>query len=752
MVQPIPWLCWSLPIAGALLTPLFAKIHPKVRDYGAVFFSFLGAVMAALLIRNLVVGWYYEDVLMTWVAIPGRPITVGMLVDPLSIVLANVVAFISFLIMVYSLGYMHDDPCLTRYWFFMNFFIGNMLLLVLSNNLILTMIGWEGVGLCSYMLIGFWYRDPEKRWLGGPKPKAPMFPPSECGMKAFVVTGIGDVFLLAAIFILYIYAGTVNYVQLFETAPQWLPQMAMSPGLLALTAIFLLGGPIGKSAQFPLHEWLPEAMAGPTSVSALIHAATMVKAGVYLVGRMLPLFYLGYWLLHLPEAITFFVVAASIGAFTAFLAGTQAMVSLEIKKVLAYSTVSQIGYMMLGLGCAGLSAEALMTGYVAGIFHLVSHALFKATLFLSAGAVLHTAESIYMSDMGGLQKIMPYTYAFMAIAGLSLSGIPPLSGFWSKDAVLIASLEAGQWALFALGAITAAITIFYTVRFLAMTFWWTKSKHLLEREYVLERTGRHLHEAPKVMWVPYGILTVLIVMVGFVGLFGVAGFVGPEQFLHSRFEWVVHEYIYTLPWIGRSAPTVHEVVHEAVIPAHEIGLVTSLGMLVIGGVVSYKIYVRREPDPRDLIKEHRGLRGLWTFLWNRWYMNPAYYKVFVHGLLRVKQVIFEKLEQGVIDKISDGVAGAVMGIQRVLFEGLEQGVIDKISDGVAGAAVVISRWSERVLESSGIDAGFNVGIPRVAEALYHRIKRIQTGVLSYNMLYVVLTLLVILIVFLVVGV
>ncbi|MFQ6084979.1 MAG: NADH-quinone oxidoreductase subunit L, partial [Candidatus Bathyarchaeia archaeon] len=394
MVHPVPWLCWAVPVVGALLTPVFAKISHKVRDYAAVSFSFVGAVLAVLLIPNLLAGKYYDEVLSEWIFIPGRSISVGVLVDPLSIVMANVVAVISFLIMIYSLGYMHGDPCLTRYWFFMNFFIGNMLLLVLSDNLLQVLIGWEGVGLCSYGLIGFYYRDEKDRWLGGPPP-TPMYPPSECGMKAFVVTRVGDVFLLGAAFIIYLFAGTFNFTEMFSTAPQWLAEMSRYPGLIALTSVLILGGPIGKSAQFPLHEWLPEAMAGPTTVSALIHAATMVKAGVYLVARVLPIFYLGYWLLHLSEALAFFTVIASIGAFTAFLAASQAMVSLEIKKVLAYSTVSQIGYMMLGLGCSGLSPHALMTGYVAGVFHLMSHALFKAALFLCAGSVLHLVESIY---------------------------------------------------------------------------------------------------------------------------------------------------------------------------------------------------------------------------------------------------------------------------------------------------------------------------------------------------------------------
>ncbi len=363
MTNPWPWLCFLIPMAGALLMPLIAKAGHKVRDYAAVLFA-LGAVVAA---ASLLPGLWAEHATLdiqvaTWITYPnGNPLMLGVLIDPLSIMIANVVAFIAFLIVVYSVGYMHGDEHLTRYWFFFLFFIGSMLLLVLSDNLIQMLIGWEGVGLCSYGLIGYYYRDNKERWLGGPPPTK-MFPPSHAGMKAFVVTGIGDVFLLGAIFVIYNYAGTLNFIELIERAPEWMAAISAVPGLLSVTALLFLGGPIGKSAQFPLHEWLPEAMAGPTAVSALIHAATMVKAGVYLVARMAPAFYIGTFAEHLAEAQTYFVAIAIVGAFTAFLAASQAMVALELKKVLAYSTVSQIGFMMLGLGVSGLRGGQPPTG------------------------------------------------------------------------------------------------------------------------------------------------------------------------------------------------------------------------------------------------------------------------------------------------------------------------------------------------------------------------------------------------------
>src|SRR5437870_8766423 len=323
--------------------------------------------------------------------------------------LANIVAWISFLIMVYSLQYMKGEFGLTRYWFFMNLFIGNMLLLVLADNLLLMFFGWEGVGLCSYALIGHFYHDEPEHWVGVPGDTAlgvpQAFPPSHAGMKAFVMTRIGDIALLIAIFLIFATAGTFNYLELETKLAQtgnW-ASILSGLGLLLPTALLFFGGPIGKSAQFPLQEWLPDAMAGPSSVSALIHAATMVKAGGFLVGRMEPIFYNA--LLQFSLVSPFFGTIAWIGAFTAFLAATQATVAREVKKVLAYSTISQIGYMMMALGIAGLSAN-FIAGYTACLFHVMSYAVFKASMFLAAGWVLHAAESRFMDEMGGLSQVL----------------------------------------------------------------------------------------------------------------------------------------------------------------------------------------------------------------------------------------------------------------------------------------------------------------------------------------------------------
>jgi NADH-quinone oxidoreductase subunit L len=524
------WLCLIFPLIGVLLTPFFARISPAVRDYGAVFFSFLAAVSAVMLLPLL----FSSDRLpmesaYVWLDTPIR-VSFGLLLDPLSIIVANVVAVISFFIMVYCLGYMKGDSSVMRFWMLMNAFIGSMLLLVLANNLLFIFIGWKLVGVCSYGLIGYYYRDEKKYWIGGPKPFG-FATPSSCGLKALIVTGVGDMLMLAGILIMYFYSGTLNIMELYQTAPEWIPQMAAVPGLVILVSILLIAGPVGKSAQFPLHEWLPEAMAGPGPVSALIHAATMVKSGVFLVARLIPIFYYGYWVAGSQEAMSFFVIVAWIGAITAFLAASQGIVALELKKALAYSTVSQIGFMMLALGVSGFSQSLLVNGYAAGIFHLMSHAMFKACLFLTAGTVIHAAHSIYIHEMGGLRKYMPYTWVFMGLAALSLIGVPPLPGFWSKDAVLLVTLESGHYLLFAVAIATVVCTAFYTVRFVGMIFHGSKSEHILKQE----KKHSHIGEGYATQTFACAALTVGIVAFGIFGL-------NAEHMLHDLFEFkLVHD-------------------------------------------------------------------------------------------------------------------------------------------------------------------------------------------------------------------
>ena len=337
--------------------------------------------------------------------------------------------------------------------------------------------------------------------------------PSHAGMKAFLMTRAGDVMMLAGMFLIFVHAGTFGFKELIED-PAWATAMSQQ-NLLVPAAILLFGGAVGKSAQFPLNEWLLEAMTGPTAVSALIHAATMVKAGVFLVLRIGPLFFA----LAAAGAFNvqqFFEVVAWVGAITAFLLATQALVNPEIKKVLAYSTGSQIGYMMMALGIAGLSLN-FVDGYTAGFFQMMSHMMFKASLFMGAGALLHSVGSRFMNDMGSLKTHMKKTYVFMLLAGLSLAGAPLVTlGFWSKDAVFAAVFESGyaySLPLFIVAVVVAVMTAFYTFRMIGMAFFGKKSRHIEE----MEHKGHHIHDAGARIWVPYGILAIASIAIGVIG-------------------------------------------------------------------------------------------------------------------------------------------------------------------------------------------------------------------------------------------
>jgi len=505
------WLVWMLPFVGAAAIALISRYGQKIRDYSAVGFSLASAIFATTLLPLGISGGETHSQI-SWISILG--LEAGVLADPLSILMTNLVAWISFLIIVYSTGYMHGDRDLTRFWFFMLFFIGSMQLIVLSDNLLMVFFGWEGVGLASYALIGFWYYDRKKDYVGREGERAAGIPlwasPTHAGMKAFLMTRAGDTMMLAGMFLIFAYAGTFGFRELVENQ-EWANQMAQQ-NLLVPAAVLLFGGAVGKSAQFPLNEWLLEAMTGPTPVSALIHAATMVKAGVFLVARIGPLFFA----LAAFGMTQFFEVVAWTGAITAFLLATQAIVNPEIKKVLAYSTGSQIGYMMLGLGIAGLSTQ-FVDGYTAGFFHLMSHALFKASLFMGAGALLHTVGSRFLTDMGGMRRHMKKTYIFMMLAGLSLAGAPLItSGFWSKDAIFASVLESGyaySWYLFAIAVVVAMMTAFYTFRIIGMAFFGKESSHLEE----MQHEGHHLHEVGKNMWIPFGALAIATIAIGLIG-------------------------------------------------------------------------------------------------------------------------------------------------------------------------------------------------------------------------------------------
>ncbi|HEX4920638.1 MAG TPA: proton-conducting transporter membrane subunit, partial [Candidatus Bathyarchaeia archaeon] len=424
------------------------------------------------------------------------------------------------------------------------------------------------------------------------------------------------------------------------------------------------GGPIGKSAQFPLQEWLPDAMAGPTSVSALIHAATMVKAGVFLVGRMGPIFYLA--LIQFGQVTPFFGTIAWIGAFTAFLAATQATVSREIKKVLAYSTVSQIGYMMLGLGIAGLSAN-FVAGYSAGLMQLMSHAVFKAALFLAAGWVIHATESRFMDQMGGLAKAMRLTSVSMLLAGLSLMGIPPFSGFWTKDAILSATFQSSQYLLYGIGLATVFLTAFYTTRMLGITFAGKTSSHVDE----LREEGKAPHEAGIIMLVPYFLLAIASLALGL---------------LYPLYSRALTNY---LTGTFQSLPSPIPGAAVSGFSTTDILLLTlSAGIAGVGLVIGYLRYFRR---PYALPVKQGGLRG---FLWHRWYIDAIYYRVFVNGITRASYAIYKFIEQGVWDRLSPSVARDIIDYTTASGK-LDSGVVDGAVNDVASTGSRLSNILRR---------------------------------------------------------
>ena len=654
------WLIWMLPFAAALIMPGIGKLSKKSTGYVAVGFALMSAVSAASLVPlALEAGEVHSQIM--WIEALG--IKAGVLADPLSIIMANVVAWISFLIMIYSTGYMKGDKDITRFWFWMMFFIGSMQLIVLSDNLLQVFFGWEGVGLASYALISFWYRDKKKDHVGVEGRTVlgmlDYYSPTHAGMKAFIMTKVGDVMMIAGMLLIFLFAGTFGFKELMGDT-DWATAMA-AQGLLVPAFVLLFGGAMGKSAQFPLNEWLLEAMTGPTAVSALIHAATMVKAGVFLVARIGPLVFALSAAGIMADQ--FFEIIAWVGAITALLLATQGMVNPEIKKVLAYSTGSQIGYMMMALGVAGLSAQ-YVDGYTAGFFHLISHAMFKASLFMAAGALLHIVGSRFMTDMGGLRKHMKKTYAFMWAAGLGLMGAPFITtGFWSKDAIFAAVYESGnEWALplFLIAVLTAIITAFYTTRMIGMVFFGNKSKHIEK----MEEEGHHIHEASPSMWIPYGILAVLTIGIGIIGL-------SAEEGIHHLFgEYLEHSF---------GIHSSHAAAESSILPGflqglNPIALGASLVAFATGIGLGYIFYIGRWVDPVKFVNSNIFFYSIHKLFLNRWYLNALVYWCFVTTPLWLARGVSRYFEKTAIDYgMNDGVQKAVSWSAKVI-QGTQTGV------------------------------------------------------------------------------
>ncbi|MBI4418420.1 MAG: NADH-quinone oxidoreductase subunit L [Ignavibacteriales bacterium] len=564
-------------------------------------------------------------------------------IDQLSILMTLVVTGVGFLIHVYSIGYMQGDRGFWRFFSYMNLFIVAMLNLVLADNFLLMFLGWEGVGLCSYLLIGFWYT--RKFDVGGYKPGTAFT--NDAAKKAFVVNRIGDVGFLLAMFLMFDRFGSLNFDSVFGAAS------VLSPGNVTVfwIALLLFVGATGKSAQIPLYVWLPDAMAGPTPVSALIHAATMVTAGIYMVARCSVLYALA------PDVLT---IVAIIGAATAVFAGTMGLVQNDIKKILAYSTVSQLGYMFLAMGVAAFGA---------GIFHLMTHAFFKALLFLGSGAVIHAMhEEQDIQKMGGLKGAMPVTFWTFLIGALAISGIPPLSGFFSKDEILwkAFSSDYGSPILWFVGAGGAALTALYMFRLVTLTF---------EGESRYDTRALHPHEAPKTMTVPLIILAVFSVIGGFVGI--------PESLLGSN---ALEHWLEPVFRPANAKLALHP--HDPELIEYVL-MAVSVSLAAAGITAGRTLYLKR----KDLVEQLQALFvRTYKVLWNKYYVDEVYDAVFVRPTVRLSEsLLWRGFDVGVIDGLVNGSAAVTAKLGQWLRR-IQTGVAQVYATVFLGGILLVLTW------------------------------------------------------------
>jgi NADH-quinone oxidoreductase subunit L len=486
------WFVWIIPLIASLFVPVISKYSEKARNYYVIAIMGIVAALAISLIPGV---WYGDGEALffpvTWIpGVDGVSINAGVMVDSLSVLFTCLVAFFGVIIAVYSQGYMKGEDGLTRYYYLLLLFIGSMIGLVISDNMLQMFIFWEMVGLCSYALISFWYKKPES---------------IHSGVKVFLMTRIGDICLLGAIGILFLMFGTFSFQGMINGIEEAAAAGTLDTGMLTIAAFLVLGGAVSKSAQFPLFTWLYSAMEAPTSVSALLHAATMVKAGIFLLSRFILIFSVAPILMDALQ-IAWFPTIAWIGVITAFIGASLGLMTTDIKGVLAYSTVSQIGFMMAGLGTAVSGAASI--GWFASLFHMVSHAFFEGLGFLLAGGIIHALGTRDMRLMGGLKKAMPISFALMAIMIITTSGLPPFAAFFSKGLILESVAEIGTTAgliqtvlLYA----TAALTFGYCIRMFSLVFMGKKSEHL-------EKI--HIHESPKIMLIPAAILAIFCIIWG----------------------------------------------------------------------------------------------------------------------------------------------------------------------------------------------------------------------------------------------
>ena len=596
------WLVPFLPLFGFVINGLVGARLPRkavgIIACSMIGLSFLFSLIAFFSLPDQPVA---DKVLYSWIRVGDFKADFAFQIDPLSIVMIMIVSGVAFVIHIYSVGYMHNDPGYSRYFTYLNLFVFAMLLLVLANNFLMMYIGWEGVGLCSYLLIGFWYERKSA---------------ADAGKKAFIVTRIGDFGFALAIMLIFKTFGTLDISEVGHLAQGRFEVGA--PLMTAITLLLFLGA-VGKSAQIPLYVWLPDAMEGPTPVSALIHAATMVTAGVYMITRCNMLYSL---------APTSLMVVAVIGCVTAIYAASIGLVQNDIKRVLAYSTISQLGYMFMACGVGA---------YAAGIFHLMTHAFFKALLFMGAGCVIHAlAGEMDIRHMGGLRRYMPTTYLTFLIAALAISGIFPFAGFFSKDEILWRAFEMNH-ILWIIGVITAAMTSFYMFRLLFRTF---AGESRVEKEKL-----PHVHEAPRVMTLPLIILGVLSVIGGLAGISKAFPVLGLSRFFSEKLN--ILRFLEPVTG-GHAAEAVEVVALERWV------MLASLLIALLGIYIAYLFYVRNPQLPKRLA---RRLRRSYNFVLNKYKVDELYDFLFVNPAKSFSVFLWRIWDDRIIDGLVNGVAG-----------------------------------------------------------------------------------------------
>ena len=669
------WLIPLLPLAGAAVNGLFGKRFSR-QGVAAVALTFCGAALAMALwtaFRFSSLELPHIETVAPWLRSGNFSADFAFYLDQLSLVMLLVVTGVGFLIHVYSVGYMWEEGGFYRFFSYLNLFMFFMLTLVLASNYLLMFIGWEGVGLASYLLIGFWFRKDSA---------------AAAGKKAFIVNRIGDFGFLIALFLIIKHFGSLDFEKVFAAVAPYSPETA-GVGFLTAIGLLLMVGAAGKSAQIPLYVWLPDAMEGPTPVSALIHAATMVTAGVYMVSRSHVIFE------RAPSAL---MVVAIIGTLTAFFAATIGIAQTDIKKVLAYSTISQLGYMFLGCGVAAFSA---------GIFHLMTHAFFKGLLFLAAGSVIHAVGGEQdMRKMGGLRTKIPVTFWTMTIATFAIAGIPPLAGFFSKDEILWRAYQA-SWIYWLVGVVTAFITSFYMFRLWFMTFFGAYRGAAEEHGHHDQSHGHGhggIHESPKIMLAPLMILAVLSFIGGWVGVPGSLG--GSNHF--DKFLGPVFRS--TAPALNAEYSTPGEAMppeKETEGPEPVSGVSSELiftGISVFAGLLGLFLawlFYHRRPELPDLVAAR--FYGLYHAVADKYWVDELYDTIFVKPLIAISGVVFWRgIDQGVIDATLNGSADGARELSDNLRH-MQSGNLRSYAGWIAlGAALVIAYMVWVGLRSGGM--------------------------------------------------